>query len=77
MALTIDLDVATADALRELAVEQQRSTEDVVRDALSAYVRSARRVLPKGVGQYHSGQSDVSEQARDILRDATRSGQWP
>ena len=77
MALTIDLDVATADALRELAVEQQRSTEDVVRDALSAYVRSARRVLPQGVGKYHSGQSDVSEQARDILRDATRSGQWP
>ena len=77
MALTIDLDVAPADALRELAVEQQRSTEDVVRDALSAYVRSARRVLPQGVGKYHSGQSDVSEQARDILRDATRSGQWP
>ena len=77
MALTIDLDVATADALRELAVEQQRSTEDVVRDAVSAYVRSARRVLPKGVGQYHSGHSDVSEQARDILRDATRNGQWP
>ena len=58
-------------------MEQQRSTEDVVRDALSAYVRSARRVLPQGVGKYHSGQSDVSEQARDILRDATRSGQWP
>ena len=77
MALTIELDVATADALRELAVEQQRSTEDVVRDALSAYVRSARRVLPQGVGKYHSGQSDVSEQARDILRDATSSGQWP
>jgi len=77
MALTIELDVATADALRELAVEQQRSTDDVVRDALSAYVRSARRVLPKGVGKYHSGQSDVSEQARDILRDATRNGQWP
>ena len=77
MALTIELDAATAEALHELAAEQERSTDDVVRDAVSAYVRSARRVLPKGGGQYHSGQSDVSEQARDILRDATRNGQWP
>ncbi|MEK6258556.1 MAG: ribbon-helix-helix protein, CopG family [Planctomycetota bacterium] len=73
MALTIELDAATAEALRELAAEQQRSTDDVVRDALSAYLRSARRVIPKGIGKYHSGDRDVSEQCREILRDATSS----
>ncbi len=77
MSLTIQLDPATAEAVQELADEQQRSADEVVRDALSAYVRSAKRALPKGIGKYHSGHSDVSTQARQILRDATRNGQWP
>jgi hypothetical protein len=77
MSLTIQLDPATAEVVQELAAEQQRSADEIVRDALSAYVRSAKRVLPKGIGKYHSGHSDVSTQARQILRDATRNGQWP
>ncbi|HLQ44785.1 MAG TPA: ribbon-helix-helix protein, CopG family [Planctomycetaceae bacterium] len=77
MSLTIQLDPATAEAVQELAAEQQRSADEVVRDALSAYVRSAKRGLPKGIGKYHSGRSDVSTQARQILRDAARDGQWP
>ena len=64
MSLTIQLDQATAEAVQELAAEQQRSADEVVREALSAYVRSAKRVLPKGIGKYHSGRSDVSTQAR-------------
>ena len=77
MSLTIQLDPATAQAVQELAEAQERSTDDVVRDALSAYVSSAKRVLPQGIGKYHSGHSDVSTQARRILREATRNGQWP
>ncbi|MFM9961026.1 MAG: ribbon-helix-helix protein, CopG family [Planctomycetaceae bacterium] len=77
MSLTIELDPTTAEAVQELADEQQRSADDVVRDALSAYMRSAKRPLPKGIGKYHSGHSNVSMQARQILRDATRNGQWP
>lgn len=77
MSLTIQLDPDTAEVVQELAAEQQRSADEIVRDAISAYLRSARRVLPKGIGKYHSGLSDVSAQARQILRDATRNGQWP
>lgn len=77
MSLTIQLDEATAEVVQELAAEQCRSTDEVVRDALSAYVYSAKRTLPKGIGKYRSGQTDVSTQARQILRDAVREGQWP
>ena len=78
MSLTIQLDEATAEVVQELAAEQRRSADEVVPDALSAYAHSAKRALPKkGIGKYHSAQSGVSNQARQILRDAVREGQWP
>jgi len=40
-------------------------------------VEQTARPLPQGMGKYHSGQGDVSEKARDILRQAVKEGQWP
>lgn len=77
MSLTIQLDPVTAEAVQELADEQRRSADEVVREAVSAYVHSAKAGLPQGVGKYHSGRSDVSTQARQILRDAAKDGRWP
>ena len=77
MSLTIQLDPVTSEAVQELANEQQRSADEVVREAVSAYVRSATTSLPQGIGKYHSGRGDVSTQARQILRDAAKDGRWP
>ena len=77
MTLTIQLDAATAEAVQVVAAEQQRSADEVVRDAVLEYARSAKRELPKGTGKYRSGRSDISQRARDILRDATMDGLWP
>lgn len=77
MSLTIELDAATAAVVQELAAEQHRSANEIVREALSVYAHSGTRTLPKGIGQYRSGQSDVSMQARRILRDAAKEGRWP
>ena len=77
MSLTIQLDPVTAEAVQELADEQQRSADEVVREAVSAYVRSAKTTLPQGIGKYHSGRGDVSTQTRQILRDAAKDGRWP
>jgi len=71
------LDDETAAELRRLASAQNRAETEVMRDALSVYVRQTRRALPKGAGKYRSGQTDVSSNARRILREATRDGQWP
>ena len=38
---------------------------------------SPNRPLPKGMGKYHSGNGNVSENARDLLRQAVKDGLWP
>ncbi|HEX5273232.1 MAG TPA: ribbon-helix-helix domain-containing protein [Gemmataceae bacterium] len=75
-AITVQLDDDLADLVRRLAASQRRSETDIVREALAAYVQTARP-LPQGMGKYHSGQGDVSEKAREILRQAVKEGQWP
>jgi predicted transcriptional regulator len=75
-AITVQLDDDLAELLRRLAASQQRSETDIVREALAAYVQTARP-LPRGMGKYHSGQGTVSEQAPDLLRQAVKEGQWP
>jgi hypothetical protein len=75
-AITIELKDDIAEDLRRLAAAQERSETEIVREALTAYVRSTRPV-PKGIGKYHSGQANVSEQARDLLRQAAKDGVWP
>ena len=74
--LSIQLDDRLAQVVRELASVQNRSESDIVSEALAAYA-GTKRPAPQGIGQYRSGQSDTSEKARQILRDAARSGQWP
>jgi hypothetical protein len=74
--ITLQLEDDLAEVLRRLAAAQQRSETDIVREALAAYVQTARP-LPKGLGKYHSGQGTVSEQARDLLRQAVKDGLWP
>jgi hypothetical protein len=75
-AITIQLDDDLVEGLRRLAIAQQRSEMDIVREALTVYVRRCRP-LPKGMGKYHSGHGDGAEKAREILRDAAKEGRWP
>ncbi len=75
-AITVQLEDDMAEALRRLAAAQQRSETDILRDALAVYVQTARP-LPQGMGKYHSGQGQVSEKARDLLRQAVEEGLWP
>jgi hypothetical protein len=75
-AITVQLNEDIAAELRRLANVQARSETEIVCEALAAYVQAARPA-PKGIGKYHSGQSDVSEQARDLLRQAVKDKQWP
>jgi predicted transcriptional regulator len=75
-AITVQLDDDMVEVLRRLAVAQKRSETDILREALAAYVKTARP-LPTGMGKYRSGQATVSEQARDLLRQAVKDGLWP
>ncbi|MBI1831428.1 MAG: CopG family transcriptional regulator [Planctomycetes bacterium] len=75
-AITVHLNDGMAEELRRLAAAQQRSETEIVCEALAAYVQTARP-LPKGMGKYRSGHGNVSEQARDLLRQAVKDKQWP
>jgi metal-responsive CopG/Arc/MetJ family transcriptional regulator len=75
-AITVPLNDDIAEELRRLAAAQERSEIDIVREAVAAYVQTTRP-LPKGVGKYHSGQGHLSEQARDLVRQAVKDQQWP
>ena len=73
--ITITVDDETAEALRRLAALEKRSEADIVRTALAAYAQE--RLLPKGIGKYRSGRSDVSMRAREIIREDVKDGRWP
>ena len=75
-AITVELDDDIAEDLRRLAAAQKRSETEIVCEALAAYVQTTRP-LPKGMGQFRSGQGNVSEQARDLIRQAVKDKQWP
>jgi hypothetical protein len=75
-AITVHLNDDLTEEIRRLAAAQARSETDIVCEALDAYVRTARP-LPKGIGKYHSGAGNVSEQARDLIRQAVKQRQWP
>ena len=75
-AITIQMTDDLAAKLSRFAADLQRPEEEIVRDALAAYVESPRP-LPKGMGKYRSGQSDTSERARELLRQAVQDKKWP
>jgi hypothetical protein len=74
---TVYFDEETALSLRQLANAQGRSQAELIRDAVMQYVRQASRPEPKGLGAYHSGRSDISARAEELLKAATRERQWP
>ena len=55
-----------------MAEAQGRSQAELIRDALKAYAKRARRPLPAGLGKYDSGETDVSDRAEDILLEAAK-----
>lgn len=62
-----------AERLPQLAESQQRTVEKLVVEAALRLTDSSSRPMPKGMGKYRSGQTVVSQSAREILRDAVRS----
>jgi hypothetical protein len=69
---TLYLQEETIHALERLASEEGRSQGEVIQAALLSYESRRTRPVPKGIGKYRSGRSDVSERAEELLRQAFR-----
>jgi hypothetical protein len=77
MTLTVGPDEQIAAVVQELAASEQRSASEVIHDALATYVCLGKRPLPTGMGRYRSGRRDTAANAREILRQAVKDGEWP
>jgi len=48
----------------------------LIRDALKTFTSQRIRPMPSGIGEFHSGYSDTSARAKEILREAAKQGKW-
>jgi len=73
---TVYLEADTVLSLRQLAESQGRSQAELIRDALETYTRHGKRPRLRNIGKYDSGETNISEKAEDILREASKKGKW-
>ena len=73
---TVYLDSDVALTLRQRAIQEGRSQAELIRDALAQYTLQQKRPAIPGVGEFRSGETDVSERAEEILREASTHGKW-
>ena len=73
---TVYLDTDVVLSLRRMAESEGRSQAELVRDALQNYTRKAKRPKLPGIGEFHSGHTDTSSRADQILRRAAKRGRW-
>jgi hypothetical protein len=65
---TVYLEAAHYRRLKAIAREQNRSTAELIREAVAEYARRhSGSVLPRSIGAGHSGAGDLSERADELL----------
>lgn len=73
MKIIVDLDPDTSLRLRAMAEAQGRSVEELVGDVLREHASKYKRPRIPGIGEFDSGETDTSERADEILRDAAKN----
>ncbi len=73
---TVYLDAEVALMFRQLSQLEGRSQAELIRDALLEFASRRKRPPIPGVGEFDSGESEVSERAEEILRNASMQGKW-
>jgi len=69
---TISVEPETMELFRIIANEQRRNLTELIQEALKLYVHRISRPKPKGIGRYHSGRSDVSQKAEELIAQSVR-----
>jgi Ribbon-helix-helix protein, copG family len=70
---TLDLNEETVHVLKQLASQEGKSQGEVIHEALLTYQTKTQRPMPKGIGKYDSGRSDISERAEEFLFQTRRA----
>jgi len=69
---TVYLTAADYRRLKVLARATDRTTAELVREAVAEYRRNAPGARPKSLGAGRSGRGDVAERAEELLRGLGR-----
>ncbi len=64
---TISIEPEIMQIVHQLADEQGCTQAEVIREALKNYTQNISRPKPKGIGRFHSGRSDISEKAEELM----------
>jgi hypothetical protein len=73
---TVYLDADLALTLRQLSFQEGRSQAELIRAALAEFAQQRKRPPIPGVGEFDSGEADVSGRAEELLRRASLQGKW-
>jgi len=73
---TIEIQADVVKDLDKLADAQGRSRQELIRDVLTAFTQDAKRPVPRGIGAYRSGRTDVADRAEHLLKEAAKEGRW-
>ena len=73
---TVYLDQEIAYKLRWMSESTGRAKAELIREALEKYTAEVKRPFPSGAGMFDSGRSDISENYREMLKQAIREGKW-
>ena len=73
--VTLQLNEAAAAALDEMVKVTNKSNNEVVSELLIGATKP-KRELPKGFGEFSSGQPDLAERTREILFEDAKEGGW-
>ena len=73
---TLYLETEMTFSVRQCANTEGRSQADVIRAAISAYTRDRVRQPIPGAGKFRSGTQDTAENAKQILKEASKAGKW-
>ena len=74
---TVYLDDDIVAALKGISKRSAKPQAQLIRDALRAFTNTGNPPpLPSGMGMFDSGHSDTAARRKELLRQASRSGQW-
>jgi hypothetical protein len=73
---TLYMDEDTALALKGIADRKRTTQAELIRGVLRKFAKANPPPLPKGMGMFSSGRSDISTRRRELLLEAARNRRW-
>jgi len=65
--ITISIEPEIMQIVHQIADRQGCTQIEVIQEAVKKYTKNISHSKPKGIGRFHSGRSDISEKAEELM----------